>query len=186
MCWNQNPNNRPSFHHILKHLAIAEPQINIFQQEQEYAELTRAWASEIENQLSKLPPIDISATLKMTHDELLKKRTEELQHIQDIRVHYEMQARKVDDLYIDLMSIVMQLKKREQDIRKREQELKIEPRRSSIGFGGKKKTLKAIKEARENSIKLIKATNHALKNAKIMQGSYGEQAITKNNQDTGE
>ena len=77
MCWNQRPSNRPSFQQIIKHLNISESEINLFEQEQEYAELTRVWSIEINEQLARLPTIDISSTLQMTNDELMKKRKEE-------------------------------------------------------------------------------------------------------------
>ena len=81
MCWNQKPANRPSFQQIIKHLNISEAEIILFEQEQEYAELTRVWSAEINEQFARLPSIDISSTLRLSNEELMKKRKEELQHI---------------------------------------------------------------------------------------------------------
>ena len=53
MCWNQQPSNRPSFQQIIKHLNISKPEIILFEQEQEYAELTRVWSIEIDEHLAR-------------------------------------------------------------------------------------------------------------------------------------
>ncbi len=44
MCWNQKSANRPSFQQIIKHLNISYPEIDLLEQEQEYAELKRVWS----------------------------------------------------------------------------------------------------------------------------------------------
>lgn len=160
MCWNQRPADRYSFQQIIKHLNISEPQINLFEQEQEYVELTRAWSVEITEQLARLPTIDISATLQMSNDELMKKRKEELLHIADIRAHYQTKVQEVNSLYLELSSLMMQLQKREQEIKKQERILKIPHHSSSSGnTNGKKRTIKTMAEAREKSIQFIKGAS---------------------------
>jgi DNA repair exonuclease SbcCD ATPase subunit len=161
MCWNQKPANRPSFQQIIKHLNVGESEIIIFEQEQEYAELTRVWSIEINEQLARLPTIDISATLQMSNDELMKKRKEELQHIADIRSHYETKLQQVNTLYVELSSLMMQLQKREQELKKKERLLNIHPH-SSTGNNGKKRTVNSITEARKKSLQLIKAASFNL------------------------
>ena len=158
ICWKQQPSNRPSFQHIIKHLNISESNIILFEQEQEYAELTQIWLAEINEQLSRLPTIDISSTLQMSNDELLKKRKEELQHIADIRSHYEKKLQQVNTLYIELSSLMMQLQKREGEIKKRERMLNI-PNRSTLGNNnGIKRTNKSFPEIRKISLPLIKSS----------------------------
>ena len=147
MCWDQQPSRRPSFPEITKHLDARKPEIILFEQEQEYAELTRIWSIEINEQLSKFPTIDISSTLRMNHDELLKKRQEELQHIVDIRTHYQKRVKQVDRLYGELKSFIMQLEQRERVIKEKERLLKI---------NSKKTTINPISEARKKSLELIK------------------------------
>ncbi|UJR13381.1 hypothetical protein I4U23_000397 [Adineta vaga] len=147
MCWNQRPADRPSFPEMIKHLDCSEPNIVLFEREQEYAELTRVWSIEINEHLSKFPTIDISSTLQMSHDELLKKRQEELQHIVDIRTHYQKRIQQVDTLYIEMKSMMMQLEQRERVIKEKERLLKIH---------GKKQTINPISEARKKSLELIK------------------------------
>ncbi len=162
MCWNQRPANRPSFQHIIKHLNVSEPEIILFEQEQEYAELTRVWSIEIHEQLARLPTIDISSTLQMSNDELMKKRKEELQHIADIRSHYQTKLQQVNTLYIELSSLMMQLQKREQEVKKKERILNIQHHSSSGNNNGKKRTINSISEARKKSLQLIKAASFNL------------------------
>lgn len=167
MCWNQKPINRPSFPQILKHLSISEPAIILFEQEQEYAELRRVWSIEITEHLSRLPTIDISSTLQMSNDELMKKRQEELQHVVDIRSHYQTKLHQVNTLYVELSSLMMQLQKREQEIKKKERLLNIQSHPSSTGNNknhGKKRTIDAILEARKKSVQLIKSASFNLNN----------------------
>lgn len=162
MCWNPKPINRPSFQNIIKHLTISEAEIVLFEQEQEYTELTRAWSTEITEQLARLPTIDISATLKMSNDELMKKRKEELQHIADIRSHYQTKLQQVNTLYIELSSLMMQLQKREQEIKKKERLLNIGQHSSTGNSNGKKRSTNTILEARKKSLQLIKAASFNL------------------------
>ena len=161
MCWNQRPTNRPSFQQIIKHLDISEPEITLFEQEQEYAELTRAWSIEINEQLARLPSIDFASTLEMSNDDLIKKRKEELQHIADIRAHYQAKLQQVNTIYIELSSMMMQLQKREQEIKKKERSLDIQQQQSSSSnkTSGKKRTMQAISDARRKSLQLIKAAS---------------------------
>jgi hypothetical protein len=147
MCWNQRPSTRPSFQQIIKHLDSSKPEIILFEQEQEYAELTRIWSIEINEHLSNIPIIDISSTLQMTNDELMKKRQEELQHIIDIRTHYQKRVQQVSTLYMELKSLMMQLEQRERIIKEKERILNI---------NGKKRTTNPISEARKKSLEIIK------------------------------
>jgi mitogen-activated protein kinase kinase kinase 13 len=184
MCWNQRPLNRPSFQQIIKHLNISEPEIILFEQEQEYVELTRVWSIEINEQLARLSTIDISSTLQMSNDELMKKRKEELQHIADIRSHYHTKLQQVNTLYIELSSLMMQLQKREQEIKKKERILNIQ-HHSSTGNNnnGKKRTISSMLEARKKSLQLIKAASFSLNDpiAMISQASTKKGPSIKSN-----
>ena len=144
----------------MKHLDISEPEIILFEQEQEYAELTRAWSIEINEQLARLPSIDFASTLEMSNDDLIKRRKEELQHIADIRAHYQAKLQQVNTIYIELSSMMMQLQKREQEIKKKERALDIQHQQSSNNkANGKKRTMQAISDARRKSLQLIKAAS---------------------------
>ncbi|CAM4744124.1 unnamed protein product [Rotaria magnacalcarata] len=159
MCWNQRPVSRPSFQQIIKHLNISESEIVLFEQEQEYVELTRIWSVEIHEQLARLATIDISSTLNMSNDELMKKRREELQNIADIRSHYQAKLQDVNSLYIELSSLMMQLQKREQEIKKKERLLNIQHHSSSGNTNAKKRTTNSLAEARKRSLQIIKAVS---------------------------
>jgi hypothetical protein len=186
MCWNQRSSNRPSFQEIIKHLDITKNEIILFEQEQEYAELTRIWSIEINEHLSRFPTIDISSTLQMTNDELMKKRQEELQHIADIRTHCEKRLQQVNTLYVELSSLMMQLQKREQEIKKKERILNIQHHSSSTNKNnnGKKRTIDSILEARKKSLQLIKAASFNLNDPIMMlsqRSTKKGQSIKSNN-----
>ncbi|CAF3224346.1 unnamed protein product [Rotaria sp. Silwood2] len=153
MCWEQQPSNRPSFQQIIKHLDIKTPEIILFEQEQEYAELTHICSTEINENLSKLPTIDISSILQLTNDQLMEKRKEELQQITDIRRCYEIRTQQINTLYIELKSLMIQLEEREQVIKKKEH---------LININEKKRTINTILEARKKSFEFIKAATRNL------------------------
>lgn len=148
-CWNQRPANRPTFQQIQKNLEISKAQIILFEQEQEYAELTRIWSAEINEHLAKLPTIDISSILQLSNEELIEKRQEELQHIADIRLLYEKRLEQVNSIYIQLKSFMMQLEQREQLIQEKE-------------FHLKKRAHNPILQARKKSLEIIKAATSNL------------------------
>ena len=157
ICWNQRPANRPTFQQILKNLEISKAQIILFEQEQEYAELTRIWSAEINEHLAKLHTIDISSILQLTNEELIEKRQEELQNIADIRLLYEKRLEQVNSIYIQLKSFMMQLEQREQVIQDKEFLLNIKE---------KKRSSNPIQQARKKSIEIIKAATSNLNDPK--------------------
>ncbi|CAF5038451.1 unnamed protein product [Rotaria sp. Silwood1] len=153
MCWNQQPSNRPSFQQIIKHLDIKKSEIILFEQEQEYAELTRLCSNEINENLLKFSTIDISSILQLTNDELIEKRQEELQYINDLRQRYELRTQQINRLYIELKTLMIQLEQREQIIKEKENLLNINE---------KKRTINAITQARKKSLEIIKVATRNL------------------------
>ncbi|CAF1022016.1 unnamed protein product [Didymodactylos carnosus] len=125
MCWQKRPRNRPSFQQILKHLDVSTPQIILFEQEQEYQTLKHIWSNEITEKFKQLPTIDISSLEKLSHDQIRQKRVEELQHIQDIRHHYHKKLLQTNTMYLELSTLMLQLKQREREIIKKERILHI-------------------------------------------------------------
>jgi hypothetical protein len=83
----------------------------------------------------------------------MKKRQEELEHIADIRAHYEKRVQQVNTLYVELKSLMMQLEQRECTIKEKERSLNIK---------GKKRTINSFLEARKKSLEIIKAATHNL------------------------
>ena len=57
------------------------------------------------------------------HNVLLKRRKEELRHAQDIKELYERKLEKVNDLYLELNAMKIQLEERERTLCKRERQL---------------------------------------------------------------
>ena len=166
MCWNQKPTCRPPFHIINKHLSIDEEKIQLFEEEQTYNELARAWSTEINEQLANLPTIDMSVISRMTNEELVKKRKEEIQHLKDIRTHYQKKVEKINELYVEMKSMMMQLQKREQQIKKKERELKLPVGKRPIAVPGKPRPVKMNEESRDQSLKLIRNAQSLLNQSK--------------------
>ena len=66
-------------------------------------------------------------------------------------------------LYVELSSLMMQLQKREQELKKKERLLNIQHHSSTGNNNGKKRTINSISEARKKSLQLIKAASFNLK-----------------------
>lgn len=151
-CWEQCPSDRPSFKQIIKRLDISKPEIVLFEQEQEYAEITRIWSGEVHENLSKLPTVDIFSALAMNYDELMKQRKEEIQLISNMRAHYQKRVQQINTLYTELKSLMIQLEERERVINERECFRRIDEKTGNTN---------PIFKARKNSSKLkrVAATN---------------------------
>lgn len=59
------------------------------------------------------------------HNVLLKRRKEELRHAQDIKELYERKLEKVNDLYLELHAMKIQLEEREKVISRRERQISV-------------------------------------------------------------
>lgn len=130
-CWNAKPRNRPSFRHILMHLEIAAPDwLNL--QEADFFQLQIEWRVDIARQL-EIIQVEGSNYPKIEED-LIRRRKDELRHAQDIRKLYEQKLERTNKLYSELTNVMIQLEKREKDIMRREQILKLSPtrRRASV------------------------------------------------------
>ncbi|CAF0921260.1 unnamed protein product [Rotaria sordida] len=148
MCWKQQPSNRPTFQQIITYLDIKKSEIILFEQEQEYAELTRLCSREINENLTKYSTIDISSIIQLTNEQLIEKRKEEFEYIADIRKCYEIRIQQINKLYIELKTLMIELEQREQIIKQKEYLLNIK---------GKKRTIYTISKARQKSLEIFKA-----------------------------
>lgn len=129
-CWNAKPRNRPSFRHILMHLEIAAPDwLNL--QEAEFFGLQAEWRIDIARQL-EIIQVEGSNYPKIEED-LIRRRKDELRHAQDIRKLYEQKLERTNKLYSELTNVMFQLEKREKDIMRREQMLKLSPTKRRAG-----------------------------------------------------
>lgn len=87
-----------------------------------YFKMQEDWKSEIKNCLGRMKKGNIQDYFSAEDEaELVRKRTEELQHAQDIREHYERKLEKANNLYVEVTSCLLQLEQRERDLIQREQ-----------------------------------------------------------------
>nr|CAD7201353.1 unnamed protein product [Timema douglasi] len=97
-CWSVKPRNRPSFKHILIHLDIA----------------SATWKNEIRAQMQQLK--SNNSHIPRYEEELIKKRNEELKHAEDIREHYERKLDRVNNMYMEMITRILQLDRQKQDL----------------------------------------------------------------------
>ena len=79
------------------------------------------------------------------HD-LIKKRKQELKHVQDIKEHYEKKLGKVQDLYVELETWRLQLEEKQRNLERKEKQLNIHS--SKVYYKKKPKPL-VISKAQE-------------------------------------
>ncbi|XP_055841234.1 mitogen-activated protein kinase kinase kinase 13 isoform X1 [Episyrphus balteatus] len=119
-CWSAKPRNRPSFRHILTHLGIAGPEL-LKQNEKQYFETQRSWKEEVRSHLKEITQNGTS--IHKYEQDLIKRRTAEWRHAQDIRMVYEDKLEKTNRLYLELSECMTQLQEKEKEIAEREKKL---------------------------------------------------------------
>ncbi|OQV18930.1 Mitogen-activated protein kinase kinase kinase 12 [Hypsibius exemplaris] len=145
-CWSVKPRNRPSFAHIISHLEIANRELTSITEQQFYgyqSEWREYTHTEIKNfrikssqsaafnqqksQRRRLRKKDAAlggggATSGLSEEliYLLQKRKEELQHAEEVRMHYEEKLQRVNALHSDLTTYALELKDRERELRRSE------------------------------------------------------------------
>ncbi|VDM96513.1 unnamed protein product [Thelazia callipaeda] len=113
-CWSMKPRNRPSFLHILTHIAVFKSEIaSITEQEWTQKKLLYMKSIRHENQMTSKQN-DVLNMEKFTERALLRMRREELKHAQDIREMYEDKLRTADKIYSKLKQCLNDLATREE------------------------------------------------------------------------
>merc|ERR1719457_74813 len=64
------------------------------------------------------------SNIPLADDALVKKRQEELKHAQDVRELYERKMERANNVFLELSAVMLQLEQREQEISRREFDLK--------------------------------------------------------------
>ncbi|XP_059609188.1 mitogen-activated protein kinase kinase kinase 13-A isoform X2 [Phlebotomus argentipes] len=116
-CWCLKPRNRPSFRIILTHLEIAGNEL-MKQSDEEYFKSQQKWRQEIQTHM-----IANSANAQKFEQDLIKKREEELRHIQAIRMVYERRLDKTNRMFQEVNMIMHNLAHRERQLHEREKTL---------------------------------------------------------------
>jgi len=142
-CWANKPRNRPSFKNILMHLDIASVEILSYQPE-DYFRTQQSWKKEVWEYNEKVKGED--STMPLADHDLIKKRKQELKHVQDIKEHYEKKLDKVQDLYVELETWRLQLEEKQRNLERKEKQLNIQS--SKVYYKKKPKPL-VISKAQE-------------------------------------
>uniref|UniRef100_A0A1I8QEA1 Mitogen-activated protein kinase kinase kinase n=1 Tax=Stomoxys calcitrans TaxID=35570 RepID=A0A1I8QEA1_STOCA len=120
LCWNTKPRNRPSFRQILAHLEIAGPEL-LRKTEKQYFETQRSWKEEVRSHMKEMTQNGTS--IHKYEQDLIRKRTAEWRHAQDIRMVYEDKLEKTNRLYLELSECMSQVLEKEKEIAEREKKL---------------------------------------------------------------
>lgn len=111
-CWDKCPKNRPTFRIVIGHLEIASEEL-LAQPISVFTEIQKSWKSDIQSQVDRLP-----SWSPPTRDEndLIQKRKFQLEQAQGIKHVYEQKLIKINDLYMELSAVLLQLEQREREI----------------------------------------------------------------------
>lgn len=113
LCWKSKPRNRPSFRQILSHLDIAGPEL-LRKSEKQYFETQKSWKEEVRSHLKEITQNGTS--IHKYEQDLIKRRTAEWRHAQDIRMVYEDKLQKTNQLFFELSECMTQLQEKEKEI----------------------------------------------------------------------
>ncbi|XP_039962811.1 mitogen-activated protein kinase kinase kinase 13-B isoform X1 [Bactrocera tryoni] len=120
LCWHTKPRNRPSFGQILTHLEIAGPEL-LRKTDNGYFEAQQSWNEEVRMHFKEISQNGTS--IHKYEQDLIRRRTAEWQHAQDIRLVYEDKLEKTNRLYLELSECMTQLQEKEKEIAMREKQL---------------------------------------------------------------
>lgn len=113
LCWSVKPRNRPSFKILLNHLEIAGPEL-LKQSDQEYFETQRSWKEEVRSHMKQIT--QNGTNIHKFEQDLIRKRTAEWKHAQDIRLIYQEKLEKTNKLFGELSDLLLYLQEREREI----------------------------------------------------------------------
>lgn len=139
-CWSPKPRNRPSFSQVLMHVDIAASELLRISHDI-YFVIQASWKYEINNCVGRMkkgqsnivksnsPPSSSNNnnnSVDSLPDEIEVMKKKELKEAQHLREHYERMLDKVNNLYMEVNACLLQLEKRERQIRSREERLGIQ------------------------------------------------------------
>lgn len=113
LCWKAKPKNRPSFRIILNHLEIAGPQL-MRQTDKQFFETQRTWKESIRANMEQMT--QNGTNIHKVEQELIRKRTAEWKHAQDIRLVYENKLERTNALFAELREWCLCLQEKERAI----------------------------------------------------------------------
>ncbi|VDK41934.1 unnamed protein product [Anisakis simplex] len=146
-CWSIKPRNRPSFMHILTHIAVFKSEIADISDE-EWTRRQATWKSYVVEYMEGIrqeKPMGQPYKDALNERELLRKRREELKHAQDIREMYEDKMRRASKMYSKLTFCLNELNEREQDLHERELQLQERERACMAHLHGTTSSVASVK-----------------------------------------
>lgn len=122
MCWKINPKDRPSFKLICNHLEIASVEMLSSYKDEQFFKTQESWKEEIKTQITyfKLQQEKRRHEFQVKEEQLIKKRETELKHVRDVRELYDRKLERVNQLYLELHAVLLQVEHQKQETRKRE------------------------------------------------------------------
>ncbi|XP_026736255.1 LOW QUALITY PROTEIN: mitogen-activated protein kinase kinase kinase 12-like [Trichoplusia ni] len=121
-CWNRTPRNRPPFKIIAASLEIAGEELASFPTAC-FNSTQAEWRQEVQENMLKL--YARSESEKQESGSVSSPaRREDLRSARDVRVVYERQLSRANELYLEVCSVRLQLEQREKDLQQRELALK--------------------------------------------------------------
>ncbi|XP_055376779.1 mitogen-activated protein kinase kinase kinase 13 [Condylostylus longicornis] len=120
LCWNTKPRNRPSFRQILSHIEIAGSEL-LKDCDIDFIKKQSCWKEEIRNHMKKIT--QNGTNIHKYEEDLIKRRTAEWQHAQDIRRVYEDRLEKTNKLFLELSECLTQLQEKRKEITELEKKL---------------------------------------------------------------
>lgn len=121
-CWSSKPRNRPSFNHILTHIAVFKSEVEGVS-EREWAQKVEGCKEYVTEYMKRIPQDGKIKTI--TDVAQLEQRWEEkMRHLQDIRELFDKKMRRADKMCCELTNCLEEIAVREQELRHKELELR--------------------------------------------------------------
>lgn len=90
--------------------------------DEQFFKTQESWKGEIKTQITqfKIQLQKRRHEFQLKEEQLIKKRETELKHIRDIKELYDRKLERVNQLYLELSAVLLQLEQQKQENRKRE------------------------------------------------------------------
>lgn len=94
--------------------------------DEQFLKTQESWKEEIKTQITqfKVHMQKRKKEFKLKEEQLISRRETELKHIRDIKELYDRKLERVNQLYLELSAVLLQLEQQKQEGRKREMQCK--------------------------------------------------------------
>ena len=146
MCWNQLPDDRPSFKQIISYLEGIT---------QENAEMTRAWSTEVDEQLPSSSMVDVPMTSQTTGEQVNRRAAEESEQVALNLAESEQRMRDALTLFQEAEARLTEVKERERVAEEKERWLYLRYHGSPISNDGRGRATSSMSDAREETMQFV-------------------------------